>query len=110
MAQVTITGMVGNIGWEGKRVSVWETYEIIINNQTYEKKRLWTIWFDRDQNLIKDIEITLTGQLSTKMGEYDAKDGTKKTVVEHSLNNAEITWRGVAAAPAPAQDLDELPF
>ena len=110
MATTEITGTVGNIGWEGKRVSIWETYDITIKDSTYEKKRLWTIWFDKDQGLVKDTEITLKGILSTKIGEYDAKDGTKKTVVEHSLNSATITWQSVAPVPGAVIPLDDIPF
>lgn len=109
MAKTTITGQVGNIGWEGKRVSVWESYTFTLKDSSYEKKRLWTIWFDKATDLVKDMEVTIEGDLSTKLGEYDAKDGTKKQVVEHSLNNAIITWQGVAAAPVLIDD-DELPF
>jgi hypothetical protein len=86
MALITIGGEVSSIGWEGKRVSVWEN--IHANGKDYS--RLWTAWFSESQafNLQEEDFVEITGELSTKIGEYTNKQGEKKIVVEHHLQNA----------------------
>jgi hypothetical protein len=86
MALITIGGEVSSIGWEGKRVSVWEN--IHANGKDYS--RLWTAWFSESQafNLQEEDFVEITGELSTKIGEYTNKQGEKKVVVEHHLQNA----------------------
>jgi hypothetical protein len=86
MALITIGGEVSSIGWEGKRVSLWEN--IHANGKDYS--RLWTAWFSESQafNLQEEDFVEITGELSTKIGEYVNKQGEKKIVVEHHLQNA----------------------
>jgi len=86
MALITIGGEVSSIGWEGRRVSVWEN--IHTNGKDYS--RLWTAWFAESQafNLQEEDFVEITGELSTKIGEYTNKAGEKKIVVEHHLQNA----------------------
>jgi hypothetical protein len=86
MALITIGGEVSSIGWEGKRVSLWEN--IHANGKDYS--RLWTAWFSESQafNLQEEDFVEITGELSTKIGEYTNKQGEKKVVVEHHLQNA----------------------
>jgi hypothetical protein len=88
MPQITISGDVNLIGWEGRRISVWEKYDA----QGKEFSRLWTCWFTSsvaDQLQERDFS-EITGELSTKIGTYTTKDGIEKTVVEHHVQNAQI--------------------
>ena len=86
MPQIQVAGNVHLIGWEGKRVSVWESFDV--NGKTFS--RLWTAWFSESQsmNLQEEDWVELHGELSTKIGEYTNKAGEKKQVVEHHLQNA----------------------
>ena len=91
MPQITITGDVNLIGWEGKRLSIWENYEV--QGQTKPFSRLWTCWFDMSQveHLQEQDWVEITGELSTKIGKYTPKDSTiEKTVVEHHIQNARL--------------------
>jgi hypothetical protein len=91
MPQITITGDVNLIGWEGKRLSVWENYEV--PGQPKPFSRLWTAWFDMSQveHLQEQDWVEITGELSTKIGKYTPKDSTiEKTVVEHHIQNARL--------------------
>jgi len=91
MPQITITGDVNLIGWEGKRLSVWENYEV--PGQPKPFSRLWTAWFDMSQveHLQEQDWVEITGELSTKIGKYTPKDSTvEKTVVEHHVQNARL--------------------
>jgi hypothetical protein len=53
----------------------------------------------------------ITGELSTKIGEYVNKAGEKKIVVEHHLQNAQLR-RTVSKTQqeANAGAFDEMPF
>jgi len=89
MPQITIAGDVNLLGWEGKRISVWEKYDS--NGKEYS--RLWTCWFDISQaDLIQEQDwVEITGELSTKIGTYTPKGSTEeKTVVEHHIQNAHL--------------------
>lgn len=89
MPQITIAGDVNLLGWEGKRISVWEKYDS--NGKEYS--RLWTCWFDFSQaDLIQEQDwVEITGELSTKIGTYTPKGSTEeKTVVEHHIQNAHL--------------------
>jgi hypothetical protein len=91
MPQITITGDVNLIGWEGKRLSVWENYEV--PGQPKPFSRLWTVWFDVSQveHLQEQDWVEISGELSTKIGKYTPKESTvEKTVVEHHVQNARL--------------------
>jgi hypothetical protein len=109
MALITIGGEVSSIGWEGKRISVWEN--IHANGKDYS--RLWTAWFSETQAffLQEGDFAEITGELSTKIGEYTNKQGEQKVVVEHHLQNATLknTVSKVQQASNEAA-FDEMPF
>ena len=91
MPQITITGDVNLIGWEGKRLSVWENYDVPGFPKPFS--RLWSCWFDMSQaeHLQEQDWVEITGELSTKMGKYTPKDSTiEKDVVEHHIQNARL--------------------
>lgn len=109
MALITIGGQVNSIGWEGKRVSVWEN--IHANGKDYS--RLWTAWFSESQasQLQEEDFAEITGELSTKIGEYTNKAGEQKVVVEHHLQNAVIKKVvSKTQQQANADAFEEMPF
>ena len=109
MALITIGGEVNSIGWEGKRVSVWEN--IHANGKDYS--RLWTAWFSESQafNLQEGDFAEITGELSTKIGEYTNKAGEQKVVVEHHLQNAQLRKTvSKTQQEANAGAVEEMPF
>ncbi len=109
MAQITIGGEVNSIGWEGRRISVWEN--IHANGKDYS--RLWTAWFSESQamNLQEQDFVEITGELSTKIGEYTNKQGEQKIVVEHHLQNAQLK-KVVSKAQQASNEaaFEEMPF
>ena len=91
MPQITITGDVNLLFWEGKAISVWENYEV--PGQPKPFSRLWSCWFDMSQaeHLQEQDWVEITGELSTKMGKYTPKESTiEKDVVEHHIQNARL--------------------
>jgi hypothetical protein len=88
MPQITIGGDVNMIGWEGKRISVWEN----IHSNGKDYSRLWTCWFDTPQIQLQEQDfVEISGELSTKIGKYTPKGQTEeKLVVEHHIQEAFI--------------------
>ncbi|MGI9142652.1 MAG: hypothetical protein ACR2IJ_05630 [Fluviibacter sp.] len=109
MALITIGGQVNSIGWEGKRISVWEN----IHSNGKDYSRLWTAWFSESQaaQLQEEDFAEITGELSTKIGEYTNKAGEQKVVVEHHLQNAVIKKVvSKTQQQANADAFEEMPF
>jgi hypothetical protein len=109
MALITIGGEVNSIGWEGRRISVWEN----IHSNGKDYSRLWTAWFATSvaHELQEQDFAEITGELSTKIGEYTNKQGEKKVVVEHHLQNA--TLKKVVSKTQQASNeaaFEEMPF
>ena len=112
MPQITISGDVNLLGWEGKRISVWEKYDA--NGKEFS--RLWTCWFQVSQaDQIQEQDwVTISGELSTKIGQYTNKAGEEKTVVEHHIQNAHlggtVTKQQQNANAAAIGGFDNAPF
>ncbi len=113
MPQIQISGDVNLLGWEGKRISVWEKFES--NGNTYS--RLWTCWFNASQadKLQEQDWVEIKGDLSTKIGTYTPKGATEeKTVVEHHVQNAvlvqAVSKEQQDAHKQQGNDFDEIPF
>jgi len=109
MALITIGGEVNSIGWEGRRISIWEN----VHSNGKDYSRLWTAWFSESQamNLQEQDFAEITGELSTKIGEYTNKQGEQKVVVEHHLQNA--TLKKVVSKQQQAANeaaYEEMPF
>lgn len=108
MPQIQVAGQVNMIRWEGKRVSVWENVSLP-NGQ--EGSRLWTCWFSAPTELQENDWAEISGELSTKIGQYTNKAGEEKTVVEHHIQNASLVQVKTAAEQSANEaKFDEVPF
>lgn len=109
MPQVQIAGNVNLIGWEGKKVSVWESFNV--NGKEYS--RLWTCWFSESMSFrVNELDwVEIHGELSTKIGSYKNKAGEEKQVVEHHIQNAQLVQvRTKEQQAQTAEAFDNLPF
>lgn len=109
MPQVQIAGNVNLIGWEGKKVSVWESFNV--NGKEYS--RLWTCWFSESMSFrVNELDwVEIHGELSTKIGSYKNKSGEEKQVVEHHIQNAQLVQvRTKEQQVQTAEAFDNLPF
>lgn len=87
MPQIQIAGTVQSIGWEGKKIQIWERYQ----SNGKDWSRLWTCWFSESQawNLQELDWVEIHGELSTRVGSYKPKDSeVEKPVVEHHINES----------------------
>jgi hypothetical protein len=102
MATVVIFGKVAEVVNEGyPRMKVWETYDF----RGEARSRLWTVWLDNGTNIKKDDEVEVNGSLGTKVGTYNKPGQDTKQVVEHSLNNCQVT---LTKAAEPKTSIDEV--
>lgn len=109
MPTINIAGQVNMIAWEGKRISIWETFDMGNGKQAF---RLWTCWFSEPTQLQEEDWAEVTGELSTKIGEYIPKGETlPKPVVEHHVQNAMLlNYKSKAEQDAHAAQLEDAPF
>ena len=109
MPQITVSGSVHMIAWEGKRVSIWEN----IHTNGKDFSRLWTCWFDAPTMLQEQDFAEISGELSTKIGEYTPKGSSEtKRVVEHHIQNAQLKGHRTVAQQNATSNIfeDENPF
>ncbi|PPG34511.1 hypothetical protein [Rathayibacter sp. AY2B9] len=128
MAFANITGTVDYAKRGGKGYTVIEAWQA----QGKDMKRRWAVWFDEETPLTVGQQVSLSGVLSTKIGEpwTDREGATRPGGVEHTINKARFRdhkdapaatapsrpvaasvnqWEADAFAPA-ATDTAELPF
>lgn len=109
MPTIRVGGEVNLIKWEGKRISIWEN--IHANGKDFS--RLWTCWFDSDMSsqLQEQDFVEISGELSTKIGEYTNKAGEQKVVVEHHLQNCSLVNSvSKQQQSANAAQFEDMPF
>jgi len=97
MAAVKVEGIVKKIFFEGKGVSITETYK---SQSGEDYTRTWTAWFTTDPNLAEGDKLSVTGLLSTKIEEFQGQDGKPKQKIALSINNSVILGDVVKASAA----------
>ena len=99
MAQVKVTGKVNKVfGASSQGLSLVESYKSATGE---DYTRTWTVWFAVAHNLTVDQEITVTGQLSAKIEDFEDKTGKPGRKVKLDVNNAVV----VEAKPAAKENL-----
>ena len=87
MPLITVTGTVNSIqSGQYPNVKLWETYDF----RGTDRHRIWTAWTDVALDVAEGDTITVSGDLGTKVGNYQKPGDEPKTVVEHSLNNTTL--------------------
>jgi len=98
--QIAVSSVSANGDFRGRVIKGWETFSITVKGEPVTKKRVWTMWLDYPSDITKGDVIEFTGQLGTKIADYEAKDGSTGKTVEHSLNQCQ--WRAISRAiPIP---------
>jgi hypothetical protein len=99
MAHVKVTGKVNKVfGASSQGLSLVESYKSATGE---DYTRTWTVWFAVAHNLTVDQEITVTGQLSAKIEDFEDKTGKPGRKVKLDVNNAVVA----EAKPAAKEDL-----
>jgi len=99
MAVVKVTGKVSKVfGASGQGLSLIESYKAA-SGEDYN--RTWTIWFAVSHNLVADQVVTVYGQLSTKIEDYEDRNGQPARKVKLDINNAQVDAPQVAVVAPP---------
>ena len=103
MAQVKVAGKVNKVfGASNQGLSLVESYKSATGE---DYTRTWTVWFAVAHNIEVETEITVTGQLSAKIEDFEDKTGKPGRKVKLDVNNAVVAESKPAPAVAPAADL-----
>jgi hypothetical protein len=100
MAFANIQGTVDYAKRGGKGYTVIESWKV----QDKDYKRRWAVWFDQETPLEVGQQVSLTGVLSTKIGDpWEDREGqTRPGGVEHTINKARFRDQKDAPAQQPA--------
>ena len=98
MAQVKVTGKVNKVfGASNQGLSLVESYKSATGE---DYTRTYTVWYAVAHNIELESEITVVGQLSAKIEDFEDKTGKPGRKVKLDINNAQTL-----EAPKPAADL-----
>lgn len=98
MAVIKVSGKVSKVfGASNQGLSLVESYKSATGE---DYTRVYTVWFAVAHNVPVDAEVTVYGQLSTKIEDYQDRNGQPARKVKLDINNAQID-KPVAVTNAP---------
>jgi hypothetical protein len=100
MAVVKVSGKVSKVfGASNQGLSLVESYKSATGE---DYTRTYTVWFAVAHNVPEGAEVTVYGQLSTKIEDYEDRNGQPARKVKLDINNAQID--------VPVQPVTNAPF
>ncbi len=88
MAVVQVSGKVSKVfGASNQGLSLVESYKSATGE---DYTRTYTVWFAVAHDVPVDAEVTVYGQLSTKIEDYEDRNGQAARKVKLDINNAQI--------------------
>jgi hypothetical protein len=100
MAVVKVSGKVSKVfGASNQGLSLVESYKSATGE---DYTRTYTVWFAVAHNVPEGADVTVFGQLSTKIEDYEDRNGQPARKVKLDINNAQID--------APVQPVTNAPF
>lgn len=88
MAVVKVSGKVSKVfGASNQGMSIVESYKSATGE---DYTRTYTVWFAVAHDVPVDAEVTVYGQLSTKIEDYEDRNGQAARKVKLDINNAQI--------------------
>jgi hypothetical protein len=99
MAVVKVSGKVSKVfGASSQGLSLVESYKSATGE---DYTRTWTVWFAVSHILALDAEVTVFGQLSAKIEDYEDRNGQTARKVKLDINNAQIEAPKAPVVSAP---------
>lgn len=88
MAVVKVTGKVSKVfGASNQGLSLIESYKSATGE---DYTRTWSVWFAVSHTLVVDQDVTVFGQLSAKIEDFQDKTGKPGRKVKLDINNAQV--------------------
>lgn len=85
----------------GVGVAAFETFE---KRDGTEGKNRYTLWFKQDPGVEEGQVVSASGFLSTRVREYEDRDGNPRTAVDVNVNGARLISGARPVPPAPQMD------
>ena len=99
MAVVKVSGKVSKVfGASNQGLSLVESYKSATGE---DYTRTYTVWFAVAHNVPEGAEVTVYGQLSTKIEDYEDRNGQPARKVKLDINNAQIDVPPAPVTNAP---------
>jgi len=100
MAVVKVSGVVSKVfGASSQGLNLVEKFQAA-NGEEYS--RSWSVWFAVAHGIAEGSEVTVFGQLSYKIEDFEGKDGKPGRKVKLDINNAQVDKPVQVAAPVEA--------
>jgi hypothetical protein len=97
MAVVKVSGVVSKVfGASSQGLNLVEKFQAA-NGEEYS--RSWSVWFAVAHGIAEGSEVTVFGQLSYKIEDFEGKDGKPGRKVKLDINNAQVDKPVQVAAP-----------
>ena len=97
MAVVKVSGKVSKVfGASSQGLNLVESYK---SGTGEDYTRTYTVWFAVAHGLVEGQEVTVFGQLSTKIEDYQDRNGQPARKVKLDINNAQLDAPAVVVAP-----------
>jgi hypothetical protein len=88
MAVVKVSGKVSKVfGASNQGLSLIESYKSATGE---DYTRIWSVWFAVAHDVAVDSEVTVFGQLSTKIEDYEDRNAQPARKVNYAINNAQV--------------------
>jgi hypothetical protein len=99
MAVIKVSGKVSKVfGASNQGLEILETYKSATGE---DWTRSYTVWFAVAHNQTEGSEVTVYGQLSTKIEDYEDRNGQPARKVKLDINNAQIDVPPAPVMSAP---------
>lgn len=99
MAVVKVSGKVSKVfGASNQGLSLVESYKSATGE---DYTRTYTVWFAVAHNVTEGADVTVFGQLSTKIEDYEDRNGQAARKVKLDINNAQIDVPPAPVTNAP---------
>jgi len=99
MAVVKVSGKVSKVfGASNQGLSLVESYKSATGE---DYTRTYTVWFAVAHGVAEGSDVTLYGQLSTKIEDYEDRNGQPARKVKLDINNAQIDVPPAPVTNAP---------
>lgn len=106
MAEITVTGEVARVFYEGKGLSIVEKYQSRTGDTV---SNYFTAWLDADRGIKEGQRLSIRGLPSAKIDEYVDPQGAQQTRAVIHINRVAILNTAEAKEPL-ITNADDLPF
>lgn len=108
MAKVTVAGEVDEVKETSTGKIIIKLGEVYLSQSGENWVRKWSLWMPQGFAMVgKDDWLEVEGDLSTKVVEWQNREGVTKQIIDHNLNNVTIIKHNPVKVETRAFEIDE---